>query len=338
MKKIHYLFAAAVLVLAFSAPSYSISLGEIFKEVEKQTQPPKPEPPAKLTPKTPELPSVPSTQMPAEAPAQGDGGLIGLGESLGVLDKKTSKILRQTTQAVQALQPIGYEEEKTIGGALAAQVFAKFGGPYNNPQLQKYLTMVGQSVAQFSDRPDIPYHFAIVNADAPNAFAAPGGYVFVSLGLLRLIQNEAQLAGVLGHEIAHVGKKHALQTIQRSKSLQGVSALTLSVMDKDPAMFNKVIDEVSDILFTHGLDKEMEYEADQAGTEYAYRVGYYPGGLNDFIRLLAGAGSQQSIFFSTHPSPRDRYARLKALLDKYQSAALNPVLTNRFKTETKGTL
>ncbi|MBI5427629.1 MAG: M48 family metalloprotease [Nitrospinae bacterium] len=337
MKKIHYVLASAVLVLAFSAPSYSISLGDIFKEVEKQTQPPKPEPPAQLSPKTPEPPPAPSPQAPAEQPAQ-DGGLIGLGESLGVLDKKTSKILRQTTQAVQALQPIGYEEEKTIGGALAAQVFAKFGGPYNNPQLQKYVTMVGQSVAQFSDRPDIPYHFAIVNADVPNAFAAPGGYVFVSLGLLRLTQNEAQLAGILGHEIAHVGKKHALQTIQRSKTLQGVSALTLSVMDKDPAMFNKVIDEVSDILFTHGLDKEMEFEADQFGTEYAYRVGYYPGGLNDFIKILAGTGSQQSIFFSTHPSPRDRYARLKVLLEKYQSAALNPVLANRYKTETKGTL
>lgn len=350
MKRIHFLLFV-LLALALASPSYSFDLfKELEKGLEKTPKPPQPpappsppklpSPPVNLSPKVPELPSVSTPQAPAAGVTpQNDGGLIGLGESLGVLDKKTSNILRQGAQTLQAMQPIGYEEEKAIGGALAAQVFNKFGGSYNNPQLQRYVTLVGQSVAQLSDRPNIPYYFSIIKTDDPNAFATPGGYVFVSLGLLRLVQNEAQLAGILGHEIAHVSQKHALQTIQRSKTLQGVSALTLSFMDKDPAMFGKVIDEVSEVLFTNGLDKELEFEADKIGTEYAYRVGYYPGGLSDFIKVLAGSKADRSIFFSTHPSPRDRFMRLKAVMtEKYQSAALNPILSNRFKSETKGLL
>ena len=304
--------------------SYSIRLDDFLKEIEKA--PAKPPPATEATPKT------------SPAPSPQDGGLIGLGESLGIVDKKTSNLLHQGTQVIQALQPIGYEEEKTIGGALATEVFSRFGGPYDNPQLQRYVALVGQSVAQLSDRPNIPYHFSILNTEEPNAFAAPGGYVFVSLGLLRLIQNESQLAGVLGHEIAHINKKHALQTIQRSKTLQGVSSLSLSLMDKDPAIFGKLIDEVSGVLFTRGLDKDLEYEADQVGLEYAYRVGYSPGGLSDFIKTLAGASGSHSIFFSTHPSPKNRYERLKSLIPKYKATDLNPVLSNRFKSETKGLL
>lgn len=329
VKKFFSIGVLVALVLSLASTSYSIRLGDILKEIEKEPSPP---PAKEATPKAPPKPEEPPQ------PQSQDGGLIGLGESLGIMDKKTSNLLRQGTQVLQALQPIGYEEEKAIGGALATEVFSRFGGPYNNAQLQRYIALVGQSVVQLSDRPNIPYHFAILNTEEPNAFATPGGYVFVSLGLLRLTQNEAQLAGVLGHEIAHVSKKHALQTIQRSKTLQGVSALTLSLMDKDPAMFGKLIDEVSGVLFTRGLDKELEYEADRLGVEYAYRVGYYPGGLSDFIKTLAGASGSHSIFFSTHPGPQDRYARLKSVMGQYKAADLNPVLSNRFKSETKGLL
>ena len=75
---------------------------------------------------------------------------------------------------------------------------------YNNPELQRYIATVGQAVVEVSERPDIDYYFAVLDSSAPNAFATPGGYVFVSVGLLRLLENEAQLAGVLGHEIAHI--------------------------------------------------------------------------------------------------------------------------------------
>lgn len=334
MKKTLSLFAITVITLSVVSTTHSFDLGDVFKEIDKNT----PKPPAQSAPKVPEVPKAPDAPAVApQAPAaqSGGGGLLGLGESMGIVDKKTSTILRQTTQTLQALQPIGEEEEKAIGGALATEVFSKFGGAYDHPPVQRYVTLVGQAVAQLSDRPNIPYHFSIVNSEDPNAFAAPGGYVFVSLGLLRMVQNEAQLAGVLGHEIAHISKKHALQTIQRSKTLQGVSALTLSLMDKDPSMFGKLIDEVSDVLFTRGLDKNLEFEADKVGMEYAYRVGYAPSGLSDFIKILAGSAGGHSVFFSTHPNPRDRFIQLKDTLGQYKSAELNPTLANRYKSETK---
>lgn len=333
MKTILSLFTIAVITLSVVSTTYPFGLGDVFKEIEKTKPPALSAPKVPDAPKTPDVPAAPSHAPSAPLDS---GGLIGLGESLGVVDKKTSTLLRQTTQTLQALQPIAEAEEKTIGGALAAEAFNKFGGSYDNPQIQRYITLVGKSVAQLSDRPNLPYSFAILNTEDPNAFAAPGGYVFVSVGLLRMVQNEAQLAGVLGHEIAHISKRHALQTIQRSKTLQGVSALTLSLMDKDPSMFGKLMDEVSDLLFTRGLDKNLEYEADKVGTEYAYRVGYHPGGLSDFIKILASTSGGHSVFFSTHPSPRDRFMQLKELLGQYKSTDFNPVLPIRYKAETKG--
>ncbi|MFQ5717395.1 MAG: M48 family metalloprotease, partial [Nitrospinales bacterium] len=246
------------------------------------------------------------------------------------------KIVRQGKKTLDAFKPIGLEEEKAIGASLAMEVFKRFGGPYEDPRLLRYVNMVGQAVARVSDRPNIDYHFAILDSEAPNGFATPGGYVFVSIGLLRMLKNEAELAGALGHEIAHITHKHALKTIQRSKELHGVNALTMTVMEKDPSKFNKLIDEVSNVIFTHGLDKNLEYEADKMGMEYAARVGYQPNGLNEFIRVLGSSpAGKTSIFFSTHPAPRDRVSRLRKLLSAKRRANASPVLANRFETEVK---
>jgi predicted Zn-dependent protease len=102
-------------------------------------------------------------------------------------------------------------------------------------------------------------------------------------------------------------------------------------MDENPALFDKLIDEVSNILFTKGLDKDLEFEADKYGREFAYRMGYYPGGLQNFIRKLGTSKeSGDSIFMSTHPSARERYNRLKKTWKNYKKAALYPVLGKRF--------
>jgi predicted Zn-dependent protease len=232
---------------------------------------------------------------------------------------------------LQALQPIAYKEEKAIGGRLAVEVFNRYGGAYDDSKLLRYINLVGQAIADVSNRPDIDYHFAILNTELPNAFATPGGYVFVSIGLLRMIENEAQLAGVLAHEVAHISRKHALQTLGRSRSLQGISALTLTVMDKNPGLFDKLIDEVSNVLFTKGLDKNLEFEADRYGREFAYRMGYYPGGLQNFIHKLGKSkDGGKSIFMSTHPSTSERYNRLKKTWSRYKNASLYPILGKRF--------
>ncbi len=332
LKATAVLILLSVLSFGWSQTSYSFDLGDFVKDLERSTRPPEK--------KQPEPTPEPAQQEPAQreptqpANEQGGGGLIGLGDSLGLFDKKTSKILKQSVNTFKALQPIGPKEEKTIGGALAVEAFNRFGGPYQNEHLQRYLTLVGRGLADVSNRPDIEYHFGILNTDTPNAFAAPGGYVFVSIGLLSLIQNEAQLAGVLGHEIAHISNKHALQTLESSQTMKGLSSLTMTVMDKDPGLFDKIIDEVSEVLFTRGLDKNLEFEADKYGTEFAYRMGYFPGGLRDFIRILAKntASHSGSLFLTTHPSPIERYKILAKQMNRYKSAVLYPVLVKRYKT------
>lgn len=314
-------------LLAWAEPSYSFNLDGFLKEVEKSTQP-------QRQPKKEEL-DIKTQESPAQQ-SDGSDGMIGLGQSLGIFDKKTSNILKQSVNTLQALQPIAYKEEKAIGGRLAVEVFSRYGGVYDDPELLRYITLVGQAVADVSSRPDIDYHFAILNTEHPNAFATPGGYVFVSIGLLRMIENEAQLAGVLAHEVAHISQKHALQTLERSRSLQGVSSLTLAVMDKNPGMLDKLIDEVSNVLFTKGLDKNLEFEADKYGREFAYRMGYYPGGLQNFIHKLGKSREGgKSIFMSTHPSAGERYSILKKSGSRYQKASLYPVLEKRLLSELK---
>ena len=331
MKRILTSAALSATLLGLTQVAWPIDFGEILKETIKP-------PPAEKAPAQPPAPAPAPAQPPAASQPKGGGGLLGILEESGALDKKTSKILRGAGQLVQALQPIGWEEERAIGGSLALEVFNRFGGPYENPALQRYLTLVGQSVVGVSDRADIPYHFAVLNTEQPNAFATPGGYVFVSVGLLRMLRNEAELAGVLGHEVAHVAKRHALKTIERSKTLQGISQLTTSLLDKDPGMLASIVKEMSNTLFTRGLDQEMEFEADKFGVEYAYRVGYYPGGLRDFLKVLAQTRPAQSIFFSTHPSPQARYQRLTAQMRRYADATLAPVLTRRYVERTRGQL
>lgn len=336
MKKSLFIFLITVTGFLWVQTSYSFNLGDFVKELEKPPQKDQAAPAKQPSEQTQEPSRKPAQQQPSN---EGGGGLIGLGESLGIFDKKTSRTLRQSVKTLQAFQPIGEAEEKAIGGSLAVAVFDRFGGPYNDPDLQRYVTLVGQAVAEFSNRPEIDYHFAVLNTEAPNAFATPGGYVFVSIGLLRQLKNEAQLAGVLGHEIAHITRKHALQTLQRSKMLQGMSGLTLAVMDKDAGLFDKVINEVSDILFTRGLDKNLEFEADRYGTEFAYRTGYYPGGLMNSIKTLGKSETRhQSIFMSTHPGFGERFKQLSKAMRRYKSAALYPILFKRFQSRAKGHL
>ncbi|RMH37411.1 MAG: peptidase M48 [Nitrospirae bacterium] len=255
---------------------------------------------------------------------EGLGGLFGA-------EKKDIDLLKKGLGVIQALQPIGEEEELALGQAVAVEAFSRFGGEYHNASLTRYVNLVGQTIAEVSDRPNLAYHFAILNSEEQNAFAAPGGYIFVTIGLLKTLKNEAELAGVLAHEIAHVTQKHMLETIRRSALLSNVSELTLTVLNKDPQMFSNLIDEIADKLFTKGLDKEKEFEADEYGVEFAYRAGYNPRGLRDYlVTLQSQEGRARSRFFSTHPNTSERIAKLDGLLRNYPDGDALPLLAERF--------
>lgn len=259
----------------------------------------------------------------------------GLGQALG-MEEHNINLLKKGVGVVEALQPIGEEEEIVLGEAVAVEAFSRFGGEYPNQAWNRYINLIGKTIAEVSDRPTLNFHFAILNSQEQNAFAAPGGYIFITVGLLKSLKNEAELAGVLAHEIAHVTKQHMLETIRRGAILGSVSELSLTAMKQDPKMFSNVIDQMTDLLFTKGLDKDKEFEADVVGVDYAYRAGYNPLGLEDYLQTLAKEeGHVESKFFTTHPSTTERIAKIDTLLKDYSDIKSLPFLTERFQQYVK---
>lgn len=159
---------------------------------------------------------------PQEKAAEKQPDLLdGIGGLFGV-KKNEIDLVKKGVGVVGALQPIGEEEEIVLGEAVAVEAFSRFGGEYPNQAWNRYINLVGKTIAEVSDRPTLNYHFAILNSQEQNAFAAPGGYIFITVGLLKTLKNEAELGGVLAHEIAHVTKQHMLETIRRGAVLGSI--------------------------------------------------------------------------------------------------------------------
>jgi len=275
--------------------------------------------------------------LPAqEKVAEEQPGLLeGIGGLFGV-KKSEIDLVKKGVGVVEALQPIGEEEEIVLGEAVAVEAFSRFGGEYSNKALNRYINLVGKTIVEVSDRPTLKFHFAILNSKEQNAFAAPGGYIFITVGLLKTLKNEAELGGVLAHEIAHVTKRHMLDTIRRGAVLGSVSELSLTAMKQDPKMFSNAIDQMTELLFTKGLDKNKEFEADAVGLDYAYRAGYHPQGLKDYLQTLAKEeGHAESRFFTTHPSTTERISKINTVLNGYSDTQGLPFLTTRFKQYVK---
>ncbi len=304
MKKTSKILIGLLLVLFAGSTSYSFDFGDVLKGLE---------PPKKDSKKT-------------DKSSSGD-----------------NNIFRDVLGAIQAFEPIGYKEERVIGGSLATEIFNRFGGSYRNPSLEKYIALVGNTLVGVTERADRPFHFAILNSNDPNAFAAPGGYVFVSVGLLRQLRNEAELAGVLGHEIAHITRRHALIMIETDKQNQvykkGVSKISESLLGDNPEFLDWIMIGLTDAMFTTGLPSKDEYDADRTGMRFAHESGYYPAGLRDFLKVL---GNRSAILSKTHPSSQKRIKKLTKQLNSkkndFREAALAPSLTRRFQDKTKGQL
>jgi len=193
--------------------------------------------------------------------------------------------------------------------------------------LHKYVNEVGRWVASQSERPDLPWHFGVIESEDINAFAAPGGYVIITKGLYRKLENEAQLAGILGHEIAHVVRKHHLRLLQKTQLLNMGAKLLGAKLGKGDDTVQKVIGNGAEIL-ARGLDKEAEYEADRMGVILAARSGYEPFGLPEVLQSISEAGNTNRVqlLYKTHPHPDDRLLRLGDAigerLDKVQGKTL----------------
>jgi predicted Zn-dependent protease len=199
------------------------------------------------------------------------------------------------------------------------------------------VNLVGKAVANTSDRSDIAYHVAVLNHDSINAFAAPAGYIFVTRGLLKQIQNEAELAAVLGHEIAHVSQKHILEVIQRTKRIAGISEAGLAYATKDPAVFKNVIDNSVKKLLDEGLDQDKETEADALGDVFAARVGYDPSAYVGLLTRLRALKGDDQAFFKTHPNFSSRITAVQEVIRTKGLQTNGVLLPDRFARRGKVT-
>ncbi len=216
-----------------------------------------------------------------------------------------------------AIPPIGNvpeADEIKIGRNIAGNLLGA--APLvKNAALQAYVNRVGRWVASNSERPELKWTFGVIDSNDVNAFAAPGGYVFITRGLYRLLHDESELAGVLGHEVAHVVKKHHLKVLQKSQAID-VGSTLLKKQIGDEKIAKTLIGSGAEIL-ARGLDKDAEFEADRMGVVLAARAGYEPFGLPAVLQEISAASADSSsvaLLFKTHPHPDERLARLGAAM------------------------
>jgi len=221
------------------------------------------------------------------------------------------KAAKDVGSLVKGVAGIGLKEENSIGGAVAIEIVARFGGVWKDAAATQRVNLIGKTLTRYCDRQELNFKFGLLNSDSINAFSAPGGYVFITKGLYDLVgDNDDQLAGVLGHEITHVTQRHALKIIERGDFLSGVSDLAAMKSD-DFAKFSGAVNSVTTTLFEKGFDPKTEYAADKGGRALAALTGYAPGGLRaTLIRLKMGRANNPTAIFPTHPPLAKRIARL----------------------------
>jgi predicted Zn-dependent protease len=207
------------------------------------------------------------------------------------------------------------EDEEKIGAAVSERIRQRY-GVVQDPAIHKYVTLVGDVLAEHSERPKLAWKFVVLDTDGVNALAAPGGYVHITRGALSLMRNEAELAGVLGHEIVHVTEKHTIRAIQKGKAIQMGANETMA---NNPAIFNKVVEKATDAVMA-GFGRGEELEADEKGVVIAAKTGYDPKGLGAFLTTLADRNKNSTGkqgLFASHPEMDERLKKLdKTIADQ----------------------
>lgn len=199
--------------------------------------------------------------------------------------------------------------------------------------LQHYVNTVGRWVASQSNREDLDWRFGVIESEDINAFSAPGGFVFLTKGLYKRLNNEAELAGVLAHEIAHVSKKHHLELLKKTQMISALSqTVGKEVKGSDQTVQNLIGNGAE--MMARSLDKEAEFEADRVGVVYAARSGYDAWGLPTVLQDMATLNTKDdrlALLYKTHPTAADRLARLgEAVGDRFDSLAPGKEFADRF--------
>jgi len=244
-----------------------------------------------------------------------------------------NRLLDAAKNVGKATGEIGEKEEIDIGREMAARLLGA--APLMaNDAVQRYVNNVGRWLASQTERADLPWQFGVLQAPQLNAFATPGGHIFITRGLFERMKNEAELAGVLAHEIAHVLRKHHLQAIQKGARMElaGAALSTLARQDRNTPSREKLLAAGSE-LYYRGLDKSDELEADRLGVVIAARGGYDAYGLPSVLQTLQAMNPEDSgvaLMFKTHPAPGERLSALETMQPTLDAYAGQPQLADRF--------
>lgn len=181
------------------------------------------------------------------------------------------------------------EEETSVGRQMAAAILGKL-GEVKDKEALAYINLVGHSLAKRVGRPEINFNFGILATDEINALATPGGYIFLTRGLMKMIRTESELAAILGHEIAHVNERHMYRNLKKEQRSVGAGETIARILARGGAdvasSMSEMVNQGMDILLSSGFAKEKEFEADEAGMVYAADAGYNPTSLASFIKRL----------------------------------------------------
>ena len=252
-------------------------------------------------------------------------------------DMANSKQAKQAKDVVGAFQPMTADQEAELGRGVAARIIGHY-HIYNDAALTEYVNLVGATVAeQAPPREGISYHFAVLDSDWVNAFSTPGGYIFITRGALALCDDESELAGVLGHEVAHVTGKHVVNIVENDRKKRVGKEVGSDYAQKGPG-FAKYLAEVgvnlaTNALFKDGLPAVDEYNADKDGVIYAHAAGYPADGLERFLVKLDQSRSTVgvSVMEHTHPPVVDRNERIQQeIASKNWQDADRPKLADRY--------
>jgi len=245
-----------------------------------------------------------------------------------------NKILDTGKNIVDATKDVNEKQEAEIGAEYAA-VLLGASPLLANPEVERYVNRVGRWLSLNSERPDLNWQFGVLDTGTVNAFSTPGGYVLISRGLLERLRNEAELAGVLAHEVAHVVKKHHLTAMKKGKGMEAGANILSMYLDqqKSAAAKEKLVGGMKEIML-RGLDKDEEFEADRMGVVIAARAGYSPYGLPSVIQMLQASNPKDSDLaqmFETHPDPGARLDALdRAMGSRLDKFARQPQVADRY--------
>lgn len=245
--------------------------------------------------------------------------------------KAPERSMQRISAAIERSKGITPDQEYYIGRAVAAKIVSTY-TILEDEDLTKYLNLVGNIVAVNSDHPDLPggYHFGILNTKDINAFACPGGIVFITKGLLDTLDNEDELAAVLAHEIAHINNRDGISSIEDSRRSGVLSTILLEPFRFAASLtplhlagfsgaFIQSVDSVVDTVSINGYDKSDEFKADNDALNYLRRAAYNPVSLVDYQKkVLEHYNSVESEQHSTHPGLAERIQKLESMTLKVE--------------------